>query len=359
VNIVQTMPAIWVVLFAPVAGWLADRFGRRPILIWSMIVYALVGAAPFLMSNIYWILVTRCFVGICEAVVLVTTTAMIGDYFKGRSRERWLAGQTGLGSLSALGIIWLGGALGAVFGWHGPFLVYLYSLILVIGVVVFCWEPAHETPSEEFAHGADILYREIPKGRMAGICLVTIFGSLLFYTPITQNANAFVSLGVRDPAQIGQFSSLASLGVPIGTVIFWGVSRFKTAWLLAVEFALIGIGFVWMARSTTPMEYVWAANVQQIGCGLILPTMLVWGTRGLAYQIRGRATGLWQGAYAVGLFVSGATLTFMARAFGDGDQIQGMLPAFGRLGSICLIAAAVALAAALLWKRPAVQAATA
>ena len=107
VNLMQTVPAIWVVLFSPVAGWLSDRFGRRRILIWSMVIYAFVGSAPFLMNDLYAILATRCLVGICEAVVVTTTTAMIGDYFKGRSRERWLAGQTGLGPLSALAIIWV------------------------------------------------------------------------------------------------------------------------------------------------------------------------------------------------------------------------------------------------------------
>ncbi len=32
---VMTMPAIWVVLFSPLAGLLADRFGRRSILMGS------------------------------------------------------------------------------------------------------------------------------------------------------------------------------------------------------------------------------------------------------------------------------------------------------------------------------------
>jgi hypothetical protein len=41
----QTMPGIWIVAFSPVAGWLADRFGRRPILITAMFIYAVAGTA--------------------------------------------------------------------------------------------------------------------------------------------------------------------------------------------------------------------------------------------------------------------------------------------------------------------------
>src|ERR1700677_2929789 len=48
---VLTMPAIWVLLFSPVAGWMADRFGRRSLLLISMVVYAVVGTAPVFLDN--------------------------------------------------------------------------------------------------------------------------------------------------------------------------------------------------------------------------------------------------------------------------------------------------------------------
>ena len=351
VNLLQTMPGFWIVAFSPVAGWLADRFGRKQILLWSMLFYAAAGVAPFWMEDIYAILATRCVVGMCESVVLTVTTTMLCDYFKGHSRERWLASQTGLASFSALLIIPAGGILGAMFGWQGPFLVYLVSVLWFIGVAVFCWEPAHEAPlAVEVAQvNADARYQQIPWARMLGILAITLVGAVCFYATITQNANAFVVLGVTNPAEIGRWATLASLGVPIGTVIFWGVSRLHIGLLLFLDFLLIGIGFLWMARAATPMEYVYAANVQQIGCGLILPTLLVWATRGLAYHIRGRGNGLWQGALGLGLFVSGAFLTFLDK------QVGGLLPAFGVLGKVALAAAVLALVGKMISGRTAIS----
>lgn len=351
IQLLITMPAIWILLFSPVAGWLADRFGRRQILIWSMIVYAFVGSAPFFLENIYVILVTRCGVGICESIVMTVTTTMISDYYKGAARERWLAAQTATASLSALLIIWAGGQLGAAFGWQGPFLVYLYSLILVIGVITFTWEPAKDSVLE-VTSGADARYTQLPMARMIGICAITLVASVMFYATITQNANALVSLGVSDPGTIGNLSSLASLGVPIGTFIFWVLGRLPIGWLLTIDFALIGLGFSWMGSASSPSTYAWAANVQQIGCGLVLPTMLVWATRGLAFDIRGRGTGMWQATFAIGQFVSGVTLTFL------GKQLGGLLPTFSALGKICFATATLALVAALfVWRRNAQPAA--
>src|SRR5450755_2029806 len=55
---ILTMPAIWVLLLSPVAGWLVDRVGRRMLLIVSMVVYAFVGFAPVLLDNLYLIIVS-------------------------------------------------------------------------------------------------------------------------------------------------------------------------------------------------------------------------------------------------------------------------------------------------------------
>ena len=227
----------------------------------------------------------------------------------------------------------------------------LYSLILVLVSRSTRLGTPHESVAEEQAHGGDVRYQELPMGRILGICLVTVFGSLMFYTPITQNANAFVSLGVHSPAQIGQLSSFASFGVPIGAALFWLIGHMRTQWLLLASFVLLTVGFTLMGRADSPMSYVWAANIQQVGCGLILPTMLVWATSGLAYGIRGRAVGFWQGAYAIGLFASGATLTFLAKTLGNGNQLVGLLPAFGRLAIPCAIAAVVSLAVGAFGRR--------
>ncbi len=131
----------------------------------------------------------------------------------------------------------------------------------------------------------------MPWARLSGICAVTLLGSISFYTVITKNAEALVALGVSDPGRIGTLSTIATIGVPVGTFIYWGLSRLPIPWLLCVDFALIGAGVLFMGRATDPTAYVWASFINQVGCGLVLPSLLVWATRGLAFSIRGRAPG--------------------------------------------------------------------
>ena len=347
---VLTMPAIWVLLFSPAAGWMADRFGRRNLLLISMIVYAFLGVAPAFLSNLYAIILSRVGVGICESIVMTVSTTMISDYFRGRARERWMASQTAVASLSAVGIVYLGGQLGAAFGWRGPFYLYAYSLIVAFGVFAFIWEPcAKDEANEEIACPVRTRFSSFPWARMTGICSLTLLASISFYTVITKSAEALVALDVKDPGQIGKLTMLASIGVPLGTFIYWGASRLTIPWLLLLEFALIGVGFIFMGRAADSSAYAWSSFVNQIGCGMILPTMLVWATQGLAYSIRGRGTGMWQAAFAVGQFLSGMIITLLSK------QLGGLLSTLALMGKAALIIAAIAGFAGisrLFWPRP-------
>src|ERR1700689_4404178 len=168
---VLTMPAIWVLLFSPIAGWLADRFGRRNLLVVSMIAYAFVGIAPVFLDNLYAIIVSRVAVGICESIVMTVSTTLISDYYTGHARERWLASQTAVASVSALGIIYLGGQLGAAYGWRGPFYLYIYSLPLALCVLAWIWEPAASDPRADDP-AADERYVTFPWARILGICAI-------------------------------------------------------------------------------------------------------------------------------------------------------------------------------------------
>ncbi len=340
VQLVITIPAIGILLFAPLAGWLTDAIGRRRVLLGSMLAYAVFGCAPYVLDNIYAILLTRCALGLCVSAVVTASTTMISDYFKGRARERWFAAQAAVSAISAVVLIWVGGRLGAALGWRGPFLAYAYSLILAVAIWALTWEPSEEAP-DELAAAENAAYEEFPLARMLGICIVTLAASIAFYAVSTQNANALVTLGVHDPAEIGRLSAVATFGTVLGTAAFGALGRLPTAWLLALDFAFVGMGFILMAASRTPAVYTMSAVVQQLGCGLVLPTLLVWATRGLAFRIRGRAIGVWQAAFQVGQLLSGITITFLAA------HTAGLLSAFSLLGVACLGAAVASVFAAL------------
>jgi MFS family permease len=341
---VLTMPALCIALFSPLAGWIADRFGRRRILIAAMLLYGGVGIAPAFLDDLYAIIGTRIAVGICEAVIMTVSTTLISDYFSGHTREKWLASQTAVASLSSLALIMIGGVLGSAYGWRGPFFVYLFGALLAIGIWLLTWEP--DATAQQAGDQLEGAAPAFPWTRIIGICAITLFASVMFFTVQTQSALALETLGVQDPTRLSILTAVASLGVPLGTFVYRGVARWPIGILLCLEFTLIGVGFAWMGKATTTNMFVVAAALNQIGCGMILPTLLVWATRGLHFQFRGRGTGAWQGTFAVGQFVCGLVVTYLAM------QLGGPLPAFIVLGASCGIAAIAAVTGYLCYRTP-------
>jgi hypothetical protein len=185
---------------------------------------------------------------------------------------------------------------------------------------------------------------QFPLARTLGICALTLLASISFYTVITKNAEALVVLGVTDSAAIGKYTMLASIGVPLGTFIYWAASRLPINLLLLLDFALIGTGFILMGRATDPVAYASGSFINQIGCGLVLPTMLIWATRGLSYAVRGRGTGMWQAAFAIGQFLSGMVITLLSK------QLNGLLPTLNLMGEAALVFAVSAALVGFVWR---------
>jgi len=340
VPMVLTVPALCVALFSPLAGILGDWFGRRRLLLGAFLAYAVVGIAPMFLSSLETILVSRVAVGITEAMIMVLSTTMIGDYFEGAARDRWLAGQTAMASLSAMLFLNIGGFLGR-FGWRETFWVYLSALLMFALVLAFTWDPSAKDGEEEVTaapHAAN--WADFPWLHMGGIVLVTLFGSILFYTVQIQSPIGLHQLGITDPAHIGFLTSLASIGVPVGTAIYSRLgSRLTVTTLLLVEFALLATGFLLMSRSGAPAGFLAGCFVNQLGAGMLLPTLLVWAISGLAFDMRSRGAGIWTGAFSVGQFLSPLVVTAAASLAG------GLMGAFGVLAGAAALGTVAALVA--------------
>lgn len=345
VPMILTVPSLCVALLCPFAGMLGDYFGRRRLLLASFLLYALVGIAPVFLHDLDAILLSRVGVGVAESLIYVLSTTMIGDYYAGPARDRWLAGQTAFASMSALLFFNLGGALGEA-GWRTPFWVYASALVMFALVARFTWEPAASNiaapaPASEPQAPHNSSWAGFPWAVMAMIVGITIYGSVFFYTVQIQASSGLAALGLSSPARIGFLTSIASIGVPLGTLVYSRLGQTRVGVLLLAEFTLLATGFVLMGQSGSVPGFLIGCFINQVGAGLLLPTLLVWSMSILRFEFRGRGTGFWQSAFAFGQFLSPIVVTASGKAVG------GLLGAFTVLSAAAAVGALLALASLL------------
>jgi len=131
---------LWVYgLLSPVGGYVADRFGRRRVILSSLAVWSAVTYLTGHVRNYNELLAARALMGTSEAFYLPAALALIADYHGEETRSRATGlHQSGLYAGIVLGGIG-GGWMGDRYGWRTAFLILgvtgvLYAAALVFGL---------------------------------------------------------------------------------------------------------------------------------------------------------------------------------------------------------------------------------
>jgi MFS family permease len=326
VPMIITVPSLCVALFSGFAGAIADRWGRRRLLLGSLLAFGALGTIPMLFTSLESILASRVAVGIAEAAILTCGNALLGDYYDENDRRKWLGYQNMFGALFGSSIILAGGFL-ADWHWRAPFLLYLFGFVVFVMAWISCPEPQRATASGATQQPA----ASFPWRTATVVCGVTLGLSLLYYVQAVQHGRIFGDMGVDSPARISILVTIASLGTIVGGYLFKRFSGASIQSMLALSLLAYGLAYIGVA---------WAPNVNiglpldalgQIGGGILLPTLIAWALGKYAFEHRGRGMGLWGGAFFLGAFVSPPALSLVGRF------TPSFLASVGAAGVLCLV----------------------
>ncbi|PKQ44541.1 MFS transporter [Confluentibacter flavum] len=331
--LVISAPGLCVALFAPYAGFLTDKLGRRKLLLVFTFLYGLGGILPFFVENFALLIGSRLILGIGEAFILTVSNALLGDYFEENKRNTWIMLQSMIGPAFGFFIISGSGYLASI-GWQYPFLLYSFTFFITIGAYFFIYEPTKKVISE-----ADKLKNfendKFPMKLILKVALTTFIASVLYYVYTLQFSLALDEIGITDPKKVGNITAVASLMLPLGAIVFKLIGKKSNRLQFMLMFTLIGIGLIGIGLSDS-LNMVWAsAIVQQFGCGMAIPVLIAYGLRSVPVKFRGRGMGFWSSGFFLGLFLS----PFIVGAVSG--VVGGLLPAFVIFGVTCIVLAGI------------------
>lgn len=318
VPVIVTVPMLALAVFGMFAGAASDKLGRKRLLLGALALYGVAGTAPLYLESINAIIASRVFVGIAEAAIMACSSALIGDYFHGAQRERYMSLQTTVASLSAFLFNALGGILGQQ-GWRVPFGVYALAFVMFALVAAFIWDTHGDPQALARAQAGDapgITFRPL---LLAWICFVAFVGGAVFMMVPVHLAYLLVAVGTTAPPQIGLAYATNSIGVAVGTVVFgwYIVARFRVAAQMAVSCAIAAAGFLLMAAGTDYTSVLLGGLLNGFGCGILLPMMVTWIMRELPHARRGFGLGAFFSFNFLGNFVNPLIVVPMGAALGS------------------------------------------
>ncbi len=342
VPLTMSAPMLMMAGLSVFVGELADRFGRKPLLVGATALYAALGTAPLFLDSLTAIIASRFVLGIMEAVLMTVSTTMIGDYYDGAKRERLMSLQTTVSASSAFLMNMVGGMI-AEYGWRAPYAVFAISLVLAPLMAIFLWEPRTRASmtADQFAQDT-LAFR--PR-QLGFICLLAVVLGIVFLTVPVHFGYLHGAIGVQSPAQVGMAYGINSLGVISGTLLFGWVlaSRLKVALQLTIGCLVAGAGFLMMRSAGDYAALTTAGFVNGLGAGIVLPTMVTWNMRDLPVSRRGIGTGAFQSCLFFGMFLNPILIVWLEKQLGGARAL-----AIGLEGQVLLGLGLVALAVGLL-----------
>ena len=312
-RLVLTLPALFIVICAPFAGGLADRFGRRPLLIAATLLYGLSGMSGLITDSLAGLLVGRALLGVAVAGVMTTATALVGDYFSGPTRDHFMGYQS---AFVGIGLVFLtGGGMLAELHWRAPFAVYGLSLLLIPAVVAFIDEPVRShlsTPTGPTPVSAGTVWLAV-----SAVYIAAVFNSVAFYLIPTQLPFHLNAMGIGSP-------TLAGLAIGLGNLIGAAVAlfyarlraRLGVIGVFGLAFGLMATGYILLGLASSLVMVLSAASVVGLGLGMVMPNIAAAAMAAAAPEVRGRIAGGMTASIFAGHFISPFVSQPMIATFG-------------------------------------------
>lgn len=306
-KLIITLPALIIAISSPLVGYLVDRFGKLRLFAGSMLLYALAGSSAFWLSDLSYILLTRAFLGLAVAGIMTIATTLIGDYFSGVGRNKFLGSQAAFMALGGTLFVSISGLLADI-NWRFPFLVYLFSLVVLFMMRMYLHEPPRaqaRAQASTDAAGRASPPPQLPMGIISLIYLATFIGMVVFYIVPVQSPFLFKALGIER-------SFWQGMGIIVTTIfaalISQNYGRLKQqlsfSYLYAASFGLVGLGYAligWADHlALALLGYVFAG----LGAGLYMPNANTWLLTLAPPQLRGRIMGGMTTSIFLGQFFS-------------------------------------------------------
>lgn len=270
-----TLPGIFL---TPVMGVLADRAGRKNILIPSLILFGIGGFACTFARSFSLLIILRFIQGIGAASLGSINVTLIGDLYEGRRRTTAMGFNASILSVGTASYPAIGGAL-AMFGWHFPFILPILAIPLGI-VIIFRLKNPEPQNNHKLRDYLLNTWQNINKKSVWGLFIINIlifvilYGAILTYFPLLLedrfNTNALV---------IGLTMSSMSVSTALTSSLSgWLRSKFAGKSILKIGFSLYLIGLVLLPAGNNWIFMLLAVVIFGIGQGMNMPliqTMLV------------------------------------------------------------------------------------
>jgi ACDE family multidrug resistance protein len=177
------------IVIAPVAGFLADRFGRRIVLTTCLAVFGVFGGLAAVAPSFGVLLLARFLQGVGSAALINLAVVLIGDNWRGADRTRLIGRNSAVLTVGLAAVPVLSGVVTEAASWRAAFGIYTLALGTAAAAWVVLESRRPESPPrvrEQFGGALVVVTRPIQKVSIVSgfLVFIAIFGLYLTVLPL-------------------------------------------------------------------------------------------------------------------------------------------------------------------------------
>ncbi len=318
-------------------GPLADRFGRRPVLLVALVLYVFSSLAAFLAPNVETLIVARILQSFGATAGITLARTMIRDLYSRDSAASMIAYVTMAMVVAPMVSPVLGATIDDLFGWRA-ILLFCSGLGLISFAIAAPILPETRPASLVAATAGDVARRTVEllgNRRFMGYWGAGAFCSGMFFAFLGTAPYLMIEVLGRPKTEYGLWFMTLSLGYMIGNfisgrfaprvggdrLIFWG----NVVGLIGAVMILAGAITGWLH----PLALFIPAMVASFGNGLVLPNTIAAGV-----GINPLAAGAGSGLLGFGQMGIGAVASYLG-----GKLVTGTAMPLAIIMMICAVLA--------------------
>ena len=288
------------IVVAPFIGFLADRFGRKKVLIPCLVIYGVFGLLVGLSPSLSWFLLLRIFQGLGSAGLINLVVVIISDNWGSLERARLIGQNAAAITISVAIYPVAGGGITDLIGWRWNFLAFLLPLIVAffISRKLDDHQPGLDVSVREQISGAFKVVRKpaIATNLVIGtIVFMSIFGLLLSLLPVHLDREYGLT-----PTERGLIASTPAILAALAALTVARVrKRVQGGIIIYASLLIWGISFLLMGFGSLPLLVI-GTIAYGFSEGLMIPTLQDLIAENAPDQLRGALLAIWTGAGRLG-----------------------------------------------------------
>jgi EmrB/QacA subfamily drug resistance transporter len=348
----------------PLYGQLADNLGRKPILLWGIIVFTLASLGCTQVTTMNQLIAMRAIQGLGAGAILPMTMTIIGDLFNIEERAKYQGLFSGVWGVSSI----VGPALGALiltwWHWHGIFYINLPVGIVALTLIVKYYHEDNVVSRHRYVDvwgallltvgvgallvavgqrsGANVTFwlyifsaaclialiiveRQVKSPilplslitrRIIGFSyLIALFGGIMQF-----GLTAFMPLFVQGamggtPTKVGMTMAPVAIGWPLGSILSgklilkWG---YKRVLVMGMSIGVVAISLIQFMQSHTPIvPLIGVVMLGGFSLGLTTTPVIIAVQNAVEWKQRGITTALNQFSRTIGGVIGVAVMGVM------------------------------------------------